>query len=226
MFKKSMLRTALWLIFHILALLCLTAGVSGAYLIHTTDNGNPIKWPNKTNFPVVNYLVNENCAHCSGEAAAVQMAGRTWSNAGAQFSFAYGGTTTTVGGSYDGSNCISWSTTDFSPGSTTLAETTYWYDPDTGEILECDCVFNDYNIWSTAATTPYNQFDIESVMLHEFGHYLSLGHAVPPAIMQPTIPDGTQRRILTTDDKAGIIAIYGARPSNKIVPSLLLLLLE
>jgi hypothetical protein len=47
-------------------------------------------------------------------------------------------------------------------------------------------------------------------MLHEFGHYLSLGHSVAPAVMQPTVLIGTPRRTLTTDDINGIIEIYGA----------------
>ena len=62
-------------------------------------------------------------------------------------------------------------------------------------------------------------------MLHEFGHYLSLGHSSPPAVMQPTVPSGAQRRVLTADDINGIKAIYGSRTrSGNIAPQLLLLL--
>jgi len=72
-----------------------------------------------------------------------------------------------------------------------------------------DCVLNDNFTWSTTATTRAGQYDVESVMLHQFGHYLSLDHSTPPAIMQPTIPSGTQRRSLNVDDQYGIRAIYG-----------------
>ena len=210
MYKGLMRKVSLLLIPHIIVILVLSAGVVFAYVINKT-NGDPIDWTYKANPMGENYLVNENCADCSGEAAAVQKAATTWSNAGAKFTFSYGGTTTSSGLPVnDGTNGIWWSSTYFPEGDTTLAETTYWYNPTTGDISEVDCVFNDNKTWSTAATTLPGQFDVETVMLHELGHYLSLGHSAPPAVMQPTTPAGTQRRTLTADDIAGIIAIYGA----------------
>ena len=95
-----------------------------------------------------------------------------------------------------------------------LALTRWWYQGSPGNILEVDCAFNahpDDNVsWSTATPTPGGSYDIQSVMLHEFGHYLSLGHSTSPAVMQPTIPSHVQRRSLMADDIDGIIAIYGS----------------
>jgi hypothetical protein len=210
MYKKSLLKVSSFLIPHVIAILVITAGVVFAYIINTTDTGDPIDWTYKANPMGDNYLVNQNCSTCTGEAAAVQKAAATWSNAGAKFSFSYGGTTSYSAHNQDGVNCISWSSTYFPPGDTTLAETSYWYYYPSGNIYEADCVFNDNKKWSTAATTPPDCFDLETVMLHEFGHFLSLGHSAPPAVMQPTTPAGTQRRALTADDIAGIKAIYGA----------------
>lgn len=195
----------------VLAILIISSGVGFAYVIHTYD-GNPIDWTYQANPMGENYLVNENCADCDGEADAIRNAANTWSNAGAKFTFSYGGATNianTPDSDFDGVNSINWSS-NFPSGSTTLAQTTYWYSIPSGNITECDCVLNANQPWSTAAVTPSGQFDVESVMLHEFGHYLSLDHSTAPAVMQPAIPSGTQRRVLSSDDIDGIIAIYGA----------------
>jgi hypothetical protein len=211
--KILLLKVSMLLVPAFLAILLFNVGLVFAYVIHKTTAGEPVDWTYQANPMGENYLVNENCADagCS-EAAAVQKAAATWSNAGAKFAFSYGGTTTTYTATNpetDGVNCISWSSA-FDDGDTTLAETTYWYYVPSGNIYECDCVFNDKHTWSTAATTPGGQFDVESVMLHEFGHFLSLDHSeVSAAVMWPTIAAGVQKRTLSADDIAGIIAIYG-----------------
>jgi len=226
MYKILKIKLCLFLVAFVFTILCFTLKFVLAYVINTTGTGARIDWTYKANPMGENYLVNENCADCSGEAAAIQKAATTWSKSGAKFTFSYGGTTTTYSGSIkDGINCISWSSTYFLPEESTLAETTYWFNPTNGDITEVDCVFNDNKTWSTAAMTPAGQFDVETVMLHEFGHYLSLGHSVPPSVMQPSIPNGTQRRTLTADDIAGIIAIYGSQSrAGQIAPILFLLL--
>jgi hypothetical protein len=211
MYKRVLLKVVMLSIPHLLAILLFTVGVGFAYVIAKT-NGDPIDWTYQANPMGENYLVNENCSTCTGEAAAVQKAAATWSNAGAKFTFSYGGTTTinNLPPAKDGINCIIWSSTYFPAGDTTLAETTYWFYTN-GDIFEVDCVFNDNKTWSTGTTTPGGQIDLESVMLHEFGHYLSLDHStVQAAVMWPTIGAGTQKRTLNADDIAGIIAIYGA----------------
>ena len=195
----------------VLVIVFLSSAVVSAYVIDNY-NGDPIDWTYKANPMGENYLVNENCANCTGEAVAIQNAANTWNNAGAKFTFSSGGATNIVNtpdADSDGINSINWST-NFPSGSTTLAQTTYWYSIPSGNITESDCVFNANKIWSTAAVTPAGQFDVETVMLHEFGHYLCLDHSVAPAVMQPTVPSGAQRRVLTADDINGIIAIYGA----------------
>lgn len=212
MHKRMLLKVFMSLSLFLVILL-FNVGFLFAYVINKTSTGDPIDWTYKANPMGENYLVNENCADCSGEATAVQKAAATWSNAGAKFTFPYGGTTTIyTADNQDGVNCISWSSTYFPPGSSTLAQTSCWYDTSNGDISECDCVFNDNYNWSTSATTPSGQYDVESVMLHEFGHYLSLEHSsVPTAVMWPTIGSGVQKRTLSADDIAGILAIYGAK---------------
>lgn len=187
---------SLLLVFGIFALL-----ISGAVLAFVLNGQD---WTHQANPMGEDYVVFENTNDTAGELAAIQAAATTWNADAADFNFTYGGPGTNTAPVNDGVNQIRWGTTSGS-----LATTTWWFNTTTNDILEADCVFNDNFTWSTAATTPANQFDVESVMLHEFGHYLSLGHSTPPAIMQPTIPSGTQRRTLTADDRDGIRAIYG-----------------
>lgn len=165
-------------------------------------------WTHQTNPMGEDYVVEENCGDCTGEANAILRAATTWNNACARFRFSSGGTTSSCNApSYDQVNCIRWGIL----ANGVLATTTWWYNTTTGDIFEADCVFNDNYTWSTAATTPSTEYDVETVMLHEFGHYLSLGHSTAPAIMQPTVSSGTQRRTLTDDDIKGIRAIYGSK---------------
>jgi hypothetical protein len=212
MYARLLLKVSVSLIPHVLTILLFNVGFVFAYVINKTDTGDPIDWTDKANPMGENYLVNENCADCSGEATAIQQAAAIWSNAGAKFAFSYGGTTNNTAPNQDEVNCISWSSTYFPVGSTTLAQTTYWFEYPSGNIFEADCVINDRKTWSTAAITSGGQFDVESVMLHEFGHFLSLGHSpVPDAVMWESIGSGVQKRTLHADDIAGIIAIYGAK---------------
>ncbi|KAL5569514.1 hypothetical protein UlMin_026089 [Ulmus minor] len=57
-----------------------------------------------------------------------------------------------------------------------------------------------------------NQFDFETVALHEIGHILGLGHepSIPNAIMYPSVTRGLTKRNLHADDIQGIRALYGS----------------
>jgi Matrixin/PEP-CTERM motif len=58
-------------------------------------------------------------------------------------------------------------------------------------------------------------FDLFTVLLHEFGHALGLGHSLDTSAVMYAFYGGGQRT-LGVDDTAGIQAIYGA--NNAIVP--------
>ena len=109
----------------------------------------------------------------------------------------------------------------------TLGATTFVIDDTTGEILEADIFLNSAFTWSVAANGEANKFDVESVVVHEMGHFLGLGHSAlgetelrsgggrtvlgKRAVMFPiAYPAGSiADRTLQADDVSGITDIYG-----------------
>ncbi len=78
------------------------------------------------------------------------------------------------------------------------------------DMVEADIIFSSDFAWGDGSG---GTFDIHSVALHEFGHWLSLddlyGTADTQKAMFGRIARGAQRRALTAGDIAGIRAIYG-----------------
>jgi hypothetical protein len=74
-----------------------------------------------------------------------------------------------------------------------LGATTFLYDDESGELIEADIFFNSAFPWSTAAGGDVERFDLESVAVHEIGHFLGLGHS---AIGETEIRPEGGRRVL------------------------------
>jgi len=143
--------------------------------------------------------------------AAVTSAGDTWSAVStADFAFTYGGTCDATTRSWNGSNEILWR----DEGPTEWVAMAHWHCY--GEtIVEADMVFNDYYDWSTV---PGSGIDIESVALHEFGHWLSLGHSDNPDAIMYEVLYGVQHT-LHQDDMDGISFIYPAESTPTEAPT-------
>jgi len=146
----------------------------------------------------VRYHINANTSQVPDEASAVSKAGNTWSalnSAGLRLT--YQGSTSTTTHGYNGSNTVNWKDEG---DSGTLGTSYIWYSGST--ILETDLVFNDYYNWSTSGSN----YDVETVALHEFGHWVGLDH-VSSGIMRPNY-SGIQHK-LDDDAKEGFYAMYG-----------------
>jgi hypothetical protein len=120
----------------------------------------------------------------------------------------------------------------------TLGATTFTLDSVTGNVLEADVFLNAAFPWSTATGGDGQRFDVESILLHELGHVLGLGHSAlgetellpgggrrvlaKGAVMFPIAfpPGNTRDRVLDPDDVAGIGDIYGSPARDQTVGSI------
>ncbi|MFC2158929.1 Ig-like domain-containing protein, partial [Acidobacteriota bacterium] len=156
-------------------------------------------WPVGTN---LGYSVNANTAQVADELAAVISAAATWSSINpAGFRMTYQGPTGSTTAGFNGENAVAW----VNEGNiSTLA--TAWAWSNGTFMIETDMVFNDFHPWSTSG----GGYDIETVALHEFGHWINLDHSAT-GIMTPSY-GGTQHTI-DADARAGFVSMYGGAPA-------------
>lgn len=76
----------------------------------------------------------------------------------------------------------------------TLGATSFLIDVTTGEIVESEIFLNSAFDWSVAPNGEASRFDLESIVLHEVGHLLGLGHS---AVGETELRSGGRRVIAT-----------------------------
>jgi len=93
-------------------------------------------------------------------------------------------------------------------GNDLFATTVVRFDTASGEILDADIEINTAN-YLMAANGGDLGVDLQSILTHEFGHFLGLAHAGADTTMQPNWDGiGTELRSLTEDDAAGMCDAY------------------
>ena len=153
-------------------------------------------------------------AGLAGESRAVHAAAATWNTAGADFRFGEGSESRDNTGACaeggDGRNTVGWGALD----GRLLAVTCSLFRNDGGELnIETEFDIRIDPEWAWTADGPVDM-DLQSVVLHEFGHALGLGHAPDSAtVMFADYPPGIEKRTLTQDDLDGLFGLYGARPA-------------
>jgi hypothetical protein len=158
---------------------------------------------------------------------AIARATATWQNVpSATVRFEFQGSTSAAPGGADGRTTLGF--LDRSDLDRVLGSTSFLIDTSTGEIVEADVFFNTRFTWSVAPQGETGRIDLESVVLHELGHVLGLGHSAigetertgtggrrvlaSGAVMFPIAmtAGAVSDRVLQPDDIAGISDLYPA----------------
>jgi hypothetical protein len=139
-------------------------------------------------------------------------------------SYQFGGLTSAQPGQDDGVSTIGFQSRP--ELDRVLGSTNFMVDAATGALIESDIFFNASFAWSVAPAGEANKFDLESIALHEIGHFSGLGHSAlgetelrqeggrrvlgSEAIMFPIAfaAGSIAGRTLKADDIAGISDIY------------------
>lgn len=160
-----------------------------------------------SDMPVYYHINSSGTTDCTGEHGAIEDAFGTWQGVTTSYITFFRGSDTidTDYGSEDGNNIIGW-TTGWG-GSTALAVTWMNYNASTYRITDRDIEFNDDYTWDTSGSPPAGNYDVETVALHEIGHFCGLGHSgSSSSIMFPTYSG--VRTILHANDEQSISYVY------------------
>ena len=190
-----------------------------------------VKWANAP----VRYFVNERDipgVTAPDMRAAVARAAATWQAVpGTTLRFADQGFTTASPVGLDGRNTLGF--LDRPDLDRVLGATSLLIDSSTGALVEADIFFNTRFTWSVAPQGEAGRVDVESVVLHELGHFVGLGHSAigetertatggrrvlgSGAVMFPIAltPGATADRVLQDDDEAAVQDLYAADAGNR-----------
>lgn len=83
-----------------------------------------------------------------------------------------------------------------------------------GVLVDADISYNGLDYGWTVFDDVVD-VDVESITLHEMGHFLGLGHSAEiGAVMRIDYQEGTTSRVLGSDDAAGVAALYPCNSGN------------
>lgn len=182
--------------------------------VNCPHRGTALTWHSQP----VTFVVNPSASGIdpSAAVAAVRAAFDTWQGASdGGITFSFGGTTNAGANGQDGQNTVTWTNLG-SATSDAFAQSVLTYSTKTGAISDVDIQLNAANVFAVLPDGTDNPFDfrvdIQAVVTHESGHLLGLAHENrfgPQVVMFFSDTSGnTTHRHLTSDDRAGVRAIY------------------
>lgn len=162
-------------------------------------------WPDAT----ISIKVNTNSDSAGDQITAfrgaILRAMRTWSVvADANFTLLDVGETASTSTRYNGTNEILFM--HKGPNSQ-LGQAQIWF-TESGTILEADIWINDDYQLSASQEPAFNETDLESIVLHELGHWIPLTHSTAPQAVMYAVLNESTKRVLQSDDVNRLIAIY------------------
>jgi hypothetical protein len=173
-----------------------------------------VKWPTGP----VRYSVSERSVPGVSAAefgAAVARAAASWQAVpGTTLTFEFQGFTTAAPTIVDGRSTLGF--LDRPDLDRVLGATSLLLDATTGTLIEADIFFNTRFQWSVAPSGEPGRVDLESVVLHELGHFVGLGHS---AIGETEATASGGRRVLGTGAAMFPIALTaGATAERQLQP--------
>jgi hypothetical protein len=106
-----------------------------------------------------------------------------------------------------------------------IAVTVLTFDRASGDLLDADVELNRQSAenpvgFAFVTSAPaWGETHLPTVLLHELGHQMGLGHsAVEASVMSSQPPMGVSRATLHEDDRAGVCAVYPPGPTAACVP--------
>jgi predicted Zn-dependent protease len=136
--------------------------------------------------------------------AAVDAAAATWNAAGSTLRITRQATLVTADVGLDGKSVVLYGALPQGVLGTTYS----WYNTTTHRLTEADIVLSASALMTVGGSR--NSVDVQSVITHEFGHFVGLDHVSDPThTMYPSISDNsTIARTLCDGDVAGVRNLY------------------
>lgn len=189
----------------------LAATPTGAEATASARQNDTRKWA--TPHATAAFTINLNTAQVDREGGsraefrqAIMAAATSWGQvADVDFTLPYVGETTATQTGFNGINEVLFM---HKGTQERAAAAQVWFTTD-GTIVEADIWINDDYVWNATGTPAADEVDLQSALLHEFGHWLILGHCADShAVMFAKLMTGTLKRELQQSDVMGIRAIY------------------
>ncbi|HUF47546.1 MAG TPA: carboxypeptidase-like regulatory domain-containing protein [Vicinamibacterales bacterium] len=221
-----------WMLAVALVVLALAPRVDAYLKLGVEVDGRIIslRW---VSFPVQYFITDRDDEHVSAAELeqTVRTAFETWTSVPtASLSASFAGFTSAEPFADDGLSVIGFQSQP--DEDRTLGAAVFEFEVSTGRLVSSDIFFNTIFDWSVAPDGQAGRFDLESVVLHELGHLLGLGHSAlgeteivgegrslvgkravmfPIAYSRGSIED----RTLEADDIAGLGDIYSTSDFNR-----------